>query len=47
MEQKMALLTERRKQYQEESTTSTNIENENVPTVVKEILDELVEQICY
>ncbi|CAF5177695.1 unnamed protein product, partial [Rotaria magnacalcarata] len=47
MEQKMALLTERRKQYQEESTTSTNIKNENVPTVVKEILDELVEQICY
>ncbi|CAF4312534.1 unnamed protein product [Rotaria socialis] len=47
MEQKMALLTERRKQYQEESTTSTNIENENVPTVVKEMLDELVEQICY
>ncbi|CAF2608281.1 unnamed protein product [Rotaria sp. Silwood2] len=49
MEQKMVLLSERRKQYQEESTTisSNNIEQENVPIVVHEILDELVEKICY
>ncbi|CAF1154793.1 unnamed protein product [Rotaria sordida] len=49
MEQKMVLLNERRKQYQEESTTSisNNIEQENVSIVVNEILDELVEKICY
>ncbi|CAF4355559.1 unnamed protein product, partial [Adineta steineri] len=48
MEQKMVLLNERRKQYQEESITKTsNNDQENVLTITKEILDELVEKICY
>ncbi|CAF3428875.1 unnamed protein product [Rotaria sp. Silwood1] len=49
MEQKMVFLNERRKQYQEDSTiiTSNNIDQENVSTIVNEILDELVERICY
>ncbi|CAF1321481.1 unnamed protein product [Adineta steineri] len=48
MEQKMVLLNERRKQYQEESITKTsNNDQENVLIVTKEILDELVEKICY
>ncbi|CAF4408303.1 unnamed protein product, partial [Adineta steineri] len=48
MEQKMVLLNERRKQFQEESVTKTsNNDQENVLIITKEILDELVEKICY
>ncbi|UJR27887.1 hypothetical protein I4U23_009152 [Adineta vaga] len=41
MEQKMVLLNEHRKQE------PTNNEQENIDTITKEILDELVEKICY
>ncbi|CAF1374888.1 unnamed protein product [Adineta ricciae] len=48
MEQKMVLLNEYRQQYEQDSTAnSITNDQENICTVTKEILDELVEKICY